>query len=538
MRTSIKHLVVGSLLVLGATGCSDLLVVNENDPDAERSLGSAGDVESLVAGAFNTWFSGTYEFDGAGSFLSNAAFQFNPPWANFAMEHYGRIPRVSITNDSSDPEYINFVRPWFFSYRAIAAVSDGLRALENPEIADELGAEDVIRLQAFAYFNLGLSHATIAAIYERGFAVNATTDLSTEQDLLDYNALMTVALGYFDQAITLAGPASFTLPLSWMQIELTGAELAQVAHSYKARFRAQVARTETERAAVDWDEVIADVQAGITADLVPFYDDNNGWHLDVYGLSSFPGWAQLSYFMYGMADQSGDYQRWDALSLSAKDVEFAGNEPVLIVTPDLRFPQGTTVDDQRLAPGTLLEIASAGDAGSTWARPDRGTWRWGWYLPWFSREYWGVGYPLEMNQREIDHTEMRLLEAEGLYRQGLLAGAAAIINETRVPAGLNATDAAGSNTSCVPKLPDSSCGDLFEMLKWEKRMETVFVGLASAPWYFDGRGWGDLFKDTPLHLPIPCGEIQVLQMPSCSTFGGPGGEMSAPVSNYAFNGEN
>ena len=535
MRTSIKYLVVGSLLVLGAAGCTDLVVVNENDPDATRSLASAGDVESLVAVAFNTWFQGTNSADGPAAFLSNAAFQFNPPWANFGMEQYGRIPRVPILNDSSDPDYPNFVRPWFFSYRAIAAVSDGLRALENPAIAEELGAEDVTRLQAFAYFNLGLSHATI---YSDGFAVDATTDLAAEQDLLDYNALMTEALGYFDEAITLSSSASFTLPLSWMQIELTGPEIAQVAHSYKARFRAQVARTETERAAVEWDKVIADVRAGITADLVPFYDDFGGWSLDVYGLGSFPGWSQAAYFIYGMADQSGDFQRWDALSLSQKDVVFPGDEPVLIVTPDLRFPQGTTVDEQRLAKGTLIEIASVVDAGSTWQRPERGTWRWSWYLPWFGREYWGVGYPLEMNQREIDHTEMRLLEAEGLYRQSMLGEAATIINETRVAAGLNATDGAGLNTSCVPKLPDNSCGDLFEMLKWEKRLETVFVGLATAPWYFDGRGWGDLFKDTPLHLPVPCGEIQVLQILPCTTVGGPGGEMSAPVSNYAFNGEN
>ena len=129
---------------------------------------------------------------------------------------------------------------------------------------------------------------------------------------------------------------------------------------------------------------------------------------------------------------------------------------------------------------------------------------------------------------------MRLLKAEGLYRQGDRAGAAAIINETRTAAGLSPTDGSGSNTSCVPKLPDGSCGDLWEMLKWEKRMETVWTGVAGGNWFFDGRGWGDLWKDTPLQFPIPCGELEVLYMTPCYTFGDPGGEMSSPGSTYNF----
>ena len=534
MKSSIKHLVVGSLLLLGAAGCTDLVVVNENDPDAARSLSSAGDVESLIAGSFNTWFSGTYSFRGPGLFLANASFQFNAPWSNFGMEQYGRLPRISIINDESDGVYNAFSRPWFFSYRAIAAVSDGLRALENADIAAELGADDVTRLQAFGYFNLGLSHATLAAFFARGFAVDETTDVAETQEFLDYNALMTEALGYFDRAIAISSTASFTLPLSWMQIMLTGPQLAELAYSYKARFRALVARTEVERAAVDWGLVMSDIGDGITADLVPFYDDFGGWSLDVLWVGNHPGWGQEAYYMFGMADQSGDYQRWDALSLSAKSFEFVGGEPVLIVTPDLRFPQGTTVDEQRLAVGTQLEITTAGNQGGVWKRPDRGTWRWSWYQSVVGRDYTNG---IDFNQREIDHTEMRLLMAEGLFRAGDMAGAAAIINETRVPAGLNATDAAGLNTSCVPKLPNDSCGSLWEMLKWEKRMETMFFGLASAPWYFDGRGWGDLYQGTPLHFPVPCGELLVLQLSPCETFGGPGGAMSAPVSTYGFNGE-
>ena len=137
------------------------------------------------------------------------------------------------------------------------------------------------------------------------------------------------------------------------------------------------------------------------------------------------------------------------------------------------------------------------------------------------------------DQPEILIAEVRLLKAEALFRNGDKSGAAAIINETRVPAGLNATDASNTNTSCVPKLPDESCGDLWEMLKWEKRVETSGYGLFGANFWFDSRGWGDLWEGTYLQLPVPCGEMEVLQMLPCANYGAEM-EYSAARSTYSW----
>jgi len=49
-------------------------------------------------------------------------------------------------------------------------------------------------------------------------------------------------------------------------------------------------------------------------------------------------------------------------------------------------------------------------------------------------------------QPQMTLAEVRLLKAEGLYRMGDPAGAAAIVNETRTAAGLNPTDASGTKT--------------------------------------------------------------------------------------------
>jgi hypothetical protein len=295
---------------------------------------------------------------------------------------------------------------------------------------------------------------------------------------------------------------------------------------------------------VDWAAVIADVDAGIQADHVMNMDWSDGWDSWLIGYSTYPAWSQLPYFVVGMADQSGLVDEWHALPITAgQTVEgpprshlLSDGRPVLIVTPDLRFPQGATVEEQRANQGTHLRIITASEASgwlAPWQHPERGTWRWSWYSAGtrWGRDYYGVA---NLDQAEMLLAEATLLKAEGLYRTGDLAGAAAIVNETRMGAGLNPADAAGTNTSCVPRLPDGRCGDLWEMLKWEKRLEVGFRSLVGSGWFFDGRGWGDLWKDTPLQLPIPCSELETLGLTPCPTFGGPGGDMSAPVSTYDY----
>jgi len=533
MRNLLKHMVVGSLLLFGTTACADLEILNQNDPDASRSLSRGGDVLSLIGGSFNTWFRGNYSYDGAGMALSNAAFQHNAPWANAGMEKYGRIPRVAFVNAVTDADYSHMVWSYFYSYRAIAAVADGLKALDNPAIQEELTADEIASARAFGKFMQGLGHASVAVLYSEGFVVDETTDLAEAQDPLAYGELMNVAMGYFDEAISLSSGASWTLPEGWMKAALTGPELARVARSMKARYRSMNARSWAERQAVNWDAVIADIDAGITSDFEAYYDDYGGWSNDVLGYVTYYGWSQMAYPIYGMADQSENYQLWNSASLSNKSYNIGGTD-ILIVTPDLRFPRGSTIEEQRANTGTYFRINRPSETGGVWARPDRGTWRWSWYKHSRGEEYWD---DMIMLMPEIRIEEMRLTKAEALYHKGDRAGAAAIINETRVPSGLNATDANGANTSCVPKLPDGTCGGLFEMLKWEKRMENTAKGPMGVLWYFDGRGWGDLWKDTFLHLPIPCAEAQTLQLLPCGTFGGPGGEGGAPLSNYKWNGE-
>lgn len=550
--------VLAFLLLLGAAGCADLDVTNPNEPDAGRALTTAGDVESLVAGSFAQWWQATARYEGPSFLLSAMAFQHSAWPANAGVYFYAGLPRPAVQNNQVHSEYGHaLAHAWERNYKALSAVAAGLRAIEtDASMAEDLGDDAVLRAKAFGKFVQGLAHASIAIIYDKGFVVDETIETidnaGNPADLgepVSYTQLMQTALGYFDEAIDLAMQGSFTIPSTWMGTEVGAAELVKITHSMKARYRAAVARTPDERKGVDWNAVLADVAAGINEDFtIPVNGDDYStpWTNDIVNYLGFPGWQQPTYMVLGMADQSGAFQAWLQRPVTDRlpDIDINGDgtdDPVLIVTPDTRFPQGETLAEQQCNYGSVYLIPN-GDCdedgkvdwfalqGNNWARPDRGTWRWSYYWNFDLLEnHYGDAVPWA----EITKDEMNLLAAEAHYHNGNRAMAAQLINLTRTEAGLNATDASGANSSCVPMLPNRQCGDLFEMLKWEKRLEVQFRGLYGAPWYFDGRGWGELYLGTPLQFPMPAKELQGLGL-QWYTFGGAGGQSASAGSVYAW----
>lgn len=548
--------VCGALLLFGAAGCADLLVDNRNAPDRRRALATPGDVEGLVSGAYRAWYEANHSVLGPTHIFSTQAFEHSSTAANFGMLQYSRMPREVIQNSVTHADFGNIAYSWRQNYRALAAVAEGLRSVEtDPAISGGLGAARSARLQVYGKFIQGLGHGDIALIYDRGYVVDESVTVIDEAgapillgEPIPYTQVMAAALAYFDQAIVAANaaPAGVTIPKDWVgtPADITMPELVRIINSFKARYRANVARNPQERAAVNWALVLAETGAGIKTDYVNdasvVYNTWVGGNL-AYLYAWASTWQQVTYFMYGMADQSGNYQKWLATPLADRGPTFPDNSPVLIITPDLRFPQGNTIAEQVNNWGRYVGIRRSGtppnatvNNAAQYTSADRGTWRWSQYHTTQLNPTFGLQIG---TWAEIDYDEMRLLAAEAHFRRGELQSAADSINVTRVFNGLNATNAAGLNTSCVPKLPNGQCGNLFEMLKWESRMETWQRGPYAASWFFNGRGWGDLYVGTPLQFPIPADQLQVLGLGAAYTFGGVGGTMAAPKSSYNFPGE-
>jgi hypothetical protein len=535
-----KTAVFGALLLFGAAACADLDVTNPNEADRGKAIRTPLDVQSLVSGSFAQWYASAHHAtNGPSMLLSAQAFQHSSSAANFGMLSYPALPRFQTQNTVTHQDYVNIAGAWNGNYRALAAIADGLRAINSDTVVRAgLGADNVRRVRAFGKFVQGLAHANIAVLYDRGYRVDETVTTIDEGgqavllgEPLTSQALMTQAIAYMDQAIAQATGQTWTIPESWMSVNVSAANLVRLANSFKAEYRAANARTPQQRAAVNWAQVIADINAGITGtfNVNQSYIYNNwlgGQYNTLY--INAPTFTSMNYMIHGMADQSGHYQNWLARSIPERHPNQAGTpptgvDPFIIITPDLRFPQGATFAAQANNDGTKFFYLGS----SLWSQPGRGTWRWSYYAP----QEVGNDYPLTASPL-INKPEMDLLKAEAHYRLGQLPEAVAIINTYRTAAGLNATDVAGLNTSCVPKLPNGTCGNLLEMLKWEKRLETFLMGPYMSGWFFDSRGWGDLYEGTELEFPIPEQEYVILGLGAPYNFGGPGGQSSAPESNY------
>jgi len=373
--------------------------------------------------------------------------------------------------------------------------------------------------------------------------------------LSGYRAVNTAALAYLDSAFVLARtPGALPFPVTpnfWINgLTVDTTLFFQLVKSYKARFRAGVARTPAERATVDWARVIADADSGITVNFDPQADRLNGWDIAWFAQHHAGAqWHQMSQFWLGMADTSGTYAAYLANTVPSTRTQF------LIVTPDKRFPKGTTRGQQ----SDTLNNVGTGNRGQDIP-----------LTPYFRNRPSGsdvAGDPLSVSQYDwwrgrkfqqagrigrfpvMTAAEIRLLAAEGYLRTGNFAAAISRINVSRQTIGilpvLNAvTDtvavAAPGGVACVPKVPDAAqnyrgtrCGNIWDALKYEYRLETAYTGYGM--WFFAARGWGDLPQYTATQWPVPYNEMDA-RREGFYGFGGPGGAAASGAGNYGLFG--
>src|SRR5688572_10491376 len=257
-----KSLVFAALTGLTATGCLELEVTNPNDPDAERALRTGTDIEALVGGGWGNWWTGQSSSNGVGAILATAAYMTSATAANFGMVEFSSYPKIAVHHLPSQVYYGQFTQAWTQNYRAIAGVVDGLRVLEEGIV--KLDADGTSRAKAFGNFSLGLAHASTAILFDQGYIYDPTISVD-EVKLNPSKDVFAAAMKYFDAAIAEANGKSWRVPATWISKEVTAADLIRLAYSYKARFRAAMARNPTERAAVDWAAVKADAEKGMTS---------------------------------------------------------------------------------------------------------------------------------------------------------------------------------------------------------------------------------------------------------------------------------
>lgn len=554
-----KVLIATGLLAGGLAGCKDVVAIdNENNPDRSRTLNRPSDVEAVGASQFQQVISATIgNIARVNTGMLTASFENASALANNGLGPRSAITRGSIGNGRGNAYAAENFNTYQILSFAARAESDVLVRAKATGFTLGTTAGDEQRLRAFAHFVHGVAIGYMAMTYD-SVGVPRPEDVTTQvQPLETYQSAATYALTELDSAQAYAAmTGTSSLPANWLTgpggATVTAARFGQVIHSYKALIRAEIARTPVERAAVDWTKVIADATAGITSDLIVRMNPSQGWNYDWLDTGLHfrdANWHQLPYYIYGMADSSGAYDAWLATNRDDRT-------PFLILTRDLRFPQGGTRVAQIGADSTNAPLKRAGQYIRN--RPpgqDQAAvgWRASFYDHYRFRSFADTKATGGADLPFFPVTANNMLAAEGYIRTGNIAAAAALIDKTRVPNGLpalvgavnTATDPVPGGAACVPRVPvgpnftSTACGTIMEAMKWEKRMETAYTTYGA--WYFDSRGWGDLPEGTPTEWPVPYQELDARVEPIYD-LGGVGNPGGAGVSTYGFgstiNGKN
>jgi hypothetical protein len=453
------------------TGCADLEVPNENEPDARRALANVDDVKSLAGGAFRTIFNQMHEYSGTAMGMDVMADHSTCSWGNAGMKELSWEPRIYGFTNSLTYAYFYVVDDnWGNAYSAISSVNDVLNQIED---GADFG-EDAELVEAFCYFVSGVAHGWIGLTVDQGNLLLYDSDPAA-LEMVPWDQVIDASLTLLDKAIAIAEASTFTVPANWIGVPggLTSAQFAQLANSYAARTMAYQSRTKAHNDALDWDKIADYASKGVDGwDYIVELGDS----YDFYDMA----WVYLCYSGWG---------RTDMRIANAMDHNYPSRWPADGTWPNGDPGEADPSNDARLT--TDFEYLPDQEFP-----PDRGRYQFSHYRfkrydYLYEQAWYGIG-----EKPFIMEWEMDLLQAEALYRDGDEAGARAILND---PEGARKVRGGCPDVT-------ASGWDLLHYILDEKDIECYITG-AGTP-YFDMRRTDRLTQGTILHFPVPATELE------------------------------
>jgi hypothetical protein len=568
------------LATISANGCKSLDVTNPNEPSS-TILTDPTVLESVAAGTMRSWFNAYSTLDGTGV-LSVQARTLSSSWNNGNMNFYSGVDidpsdttadptkwqraTRSWQNDLSAAGRTSIEVEWFGMYSSLSSANDALRAIRvgNVQIGS---ASRTKRAETIAQFTQAAALMVIALNYDQGYFIDEKTPDLTNLTRVSRKVLRDSALNKLDAAIALANANPFTTESGWANGQTySNTDIAKIANTMAAMLLTWYPRDDGETSAagtVDWAKVasyaskgmstgssqtfLAFVGDGCTAwcqNMMPWFTDYSSGRISTRVAHFLDPVTQIDPYPLGVGNpqpNSPDARLGDGSfgDVSLEDV--FGNTP--------KTPKG----------GTDFAWSSAGEV----FRPDRGYYhqsnlgitRWdasGKEDP--NGEWAGYGYSPVMTPMMND-----LLWAEAKLRQGDAAGAATLIDNTRVGRGkLSSASLAVASPGSPTDGPCMSNGKLakdgspctvWSMLLYEYEIELLQMG--AAPYWNQRRlplvlatGWEratgcrttpcapnantifngpryiqGLLPGTPREMPVPAKELAI-KAEAFYTFGG------------------
>lgn len=523
------------VVVVGAAGC-DLDVGNPNAPDAPRVITDPAGLEQLMSGAIRTWVETRESY-----FLmplDAMADNYTASWNNASMRFYSSVGsdcavRCGWTNTSTAPEAVGgptIEAGWYGYHTVLSSATDVLRAIAEGKCFDDDCSEDTTlmsRNRVIARMLQGMSLAGIAMLYDSGFVIDETTDLSDANILnIPFSSRAQVrdfALQKFDLAWTEANGTTET-PVwktgsNWFGLGsgtvYTKTQIQRLIRTMQAELIAFWPRNSAENAAADWAAVASYASQGISSG-TPFdfeyYIDINAAEC---GLACIKTWGN------SIGTERVDTRVAALITTNHQDPwPDPGGNPCPTISPDRRVGNGTWGPSDNF--NKYNTTAADSGAGTDFAcsglaifPPARGQYHQsnlqhvrynhlagtGERLPQFDGSGQDPLYTRQMND---------LLWAEGLLRQPTPdpATAATLINKSRVDRGGAGCPTPGvGGCGLAPLTGAEGIPALLAALQYEQEIE--FMGQGTSP-YFNRRRIDGLLASTPRQMPVPAKEMDIL----------------------------
>lgn len=463
------------VLIFTLQGCADLDVEYNNRPDYDKAMSNPEDVFNIAKSGFYNWYMTNTSSISPRMSMWVTADNGTCSWANSGMLDLSSEPRTTFNNDVTYTYARMYENYYQELYSNLSQANDVLIVInEGMEFGDK--GKDTPMIQANSYFIQGLSLGYLGLVYDEGFVMTEETDLETVT-LSPYGELLNEAYLSLNKAIEISNNNSFEIPEDWFGGEsYTNIELAQLAHSFIARFMVQAPRNAMGNESVDWITVLDHIQQGMTKPLMP-YIDNVKWINWFYHYTIRPDWAKIDLRIINLMDP--DYPN--------------------------RFP------DDGVSPGQARSKDARLDSDFNYVsvinmKPERGYYHFSNYE--YSRielEYVSgvtTGYATDFSIAENN-----LIEAEAYARLDNLSSAIDVLNSgSRITRGkLDSIDVSATKE------------EVLNAIFYERDIELIMTGFGIA--FFDMRRRDMHQKGTLLHFPIPAKELMLMLMP-VYTFGG------------------
>ena len=512
---------------VAVAGCqTDLNVINPNQPDARRALSDPAALEAVAGGTLHTWFTGYDGMMAAGP-LSTIADTYSSSWNNFFMLYInsqdadGTRNSRPWKNDLAAQERANLEWLWTKDYSVASSASDVLKAIRIDKVVVN-NASDTKRAETIAAFMNGAAHSGIALNYDKGYVVDETVDI-TKLVYVNRKLMRDAALAKLDAAIVLANANTFTTPPGWTNGKsYTNTQIARIANTMAALTLAYYPRDAAENATeVDWNRVVSYASNGMsTGGAFDFVFVGDGCPTN--------GWCHEVLEWFNSIDTGVIHSRVAHLLDPATQKDpypVGGNSQPN--SPDKRLGDGTFGDASMVDGFGTIPITPTSRPGTDFSystyeifSSSRGQYH--------QSNIGHMRYDLSGNQSPtgiyggfgpapvMSAGQNDLLWAEGLLRKPSpdLAGAAALINNTRVTRG---------------GLPPATAADgvdgLLTKLLYEQDVE--LLGLGATPFYNRRRVAGGLRPGTPHEMPVPAKELAV-KSEAMYTFGGATNPANSP----------